>query len=285
MGDFYEMFGEDAERASAPARPGADDPRQGAERRPDGGVPPPGAGVATWPSSSRPVSGRRSASRSRTRSSPRGWSSREVVRVVTPGTLTDEALLDPRAANYLAAVVEAGGKLGLAWVELSTGRFSLTGVSRTELADEVARLNPAETLVSETAPRRPLAPRPPRPVRGWRSPPGRRGTSRPSRPATTLFDHFKTATLAGFGVDDHAPEVQAAGALIAYLRETQKSSIGHITRLTPYRRAETLALDEMTRRSLELTRTLREGKRDGSLLAVIDRTVHPDGRPGSWPTG
>src|SRR6201999_2896379 len=86
-----------------------------------------------------------------------------------------------------------------------------------------------------------------------------------------------TTTLAGFGVDDHAPEVQAAGALVAYLRETQKTSIGHITRLTPYRRGETLALDEMTRRSLELTRTLREGKREGSLLQVIDRTVTPMG--------
>src|SRR3954469_16643870 len=80
----------------------------------------------------------------------KGLVKREVVRVVTPGTLTDENLLDPRAANYLVAAVEAGGKLGLAWVELSTGRFALTGVSRTELADEVARLSPAETLVSET---------------------------------------------------------------------------------------------------------------------------------------
>ena len=81
----------------------------------------------------------------------------------------------------------------------------------------------------------------------------------------------------GFGIDDDAPEVQAAGALVAYLRETQKTSLGHITRLTPYRRGETLALDEMTRRSLELTRTLREGKREGSLLQVIDRTVTPMG--------
>ena len=74
---------------------------------------------------------------------------RDVVRVVTPGTLTDDELLDPKTANYLAAVVEVGGKLGLAWVELSTGRFSLTGLMRTELVDEIARLNPAEILISE----------------------------------------------------------------------------------------------------------------------------------------
>src|SRR5205807_1277729 len=74
-----------------------------------------------------------------------------------------------------------------------------------------------------------------------------------------------------------ATEVAAAGALIAYLKETQKSALGHLSRLAPYHRAQTLALDEMTRRSLELTRTLREGKRDGSLLHVIDRTVTPMG--------
>ncbi|MGE3820583.1 MAG: DNA mismatch repair protein MutS, partial [Isosphaeraceae bacterium] len=113
--------------------------------------------------------------------------------------------------------------------------------------------------------------------------PGLAITTRPSwdfqadQARDALRDHFQTATLAGFGVDDQAAEVQAAGALIAYLRETQRSSLGHITRLTPYRRTETLGLDEMTRRSLELTRTLREGKRDGSLLAVLDRTCTPMG--------
>src|SRR5262249_56882546 len=74
----------------------------------------------------------------------KGLVKRDVVRVVTPGTLTDEELLDPKTANYLAAVVEVGGKLGLAWVELSTSRFSLTSLLRTELADEMARIQPAE---------------------------------------------------------------------------------------------------------------------------------------------
>ena len=90
----------------------------------------------------------------------------------------------------------------------------------------------------------------------------------PEQARKTLFEQFGTTTLAGFGIDDRSLEVQAAGALMAYLRETQKSSLGHITRLIPYRRADTLALDEMTRRSLELVRTLREGKREGSLLSA-----------------
>ncbi len=206
----------------------------------------------------------------------KGLVRRDVVRVVTPGTLTDEGLLDPRAANYLAAIVEAKGKLGLAWVELSTGRFALTGASRTELVDELARLSPAEVLISEVALDSPWA----RSLRGHIAAPI---TARPSwdfqpeQARQTLFDQFKTTTLAGFGVDDEAAEVQAAGALVAYLRETQKSAIGHIAKLVPYRRAGVLAIDEMTRRSLELTKTLRDGRREGSLLHVIDRTCTPMG--------
>jgi DNA mismatch repair protein MutS len=99
-----------------------------------------------------------------------------------------------------------------------------------------------------------------------------------------LFTQFGTTTLAGFGIDDQALEVAAAGALIAYLRETQKTSIAHLTRISPYRKGRTMALDEMTRRSLELTKTLREGRREGSLLHVIDRTSTPMGARllGQW---
>src|SRR5438874_656493 len=275
MGDFYELFGEDAERASVLLGLTLTTRDKGPNAVPMAGFPHPALDSYL----ARLVQAGQRAAVCEQVEDPRlakGLVKREVVRVVTPGTLTDDGLLDPRSSNYLAAVVEVGGKLGLAWVELSTGRFSLTGVLRTELADEVARLDPAETLVSELHLDAPW-------VRTLRNQPGLAVTTRPSwdfqpeQARTTLFSHFATATLAGFGVDDHGPEVQAAGALIAYLRETQKSSLGHITRLTPYRRTETLALDEMTRRSLELTRTLREGKREGSLLAVIDRTVTPMG--------
>ena len=275
MGDFYEMFGEDAERGSALLGLTLTTRDKGANAVPMAGFPHP----ALESYLAKLVQAGQRAAVCEQVEDPKlakGLVKREIVRIVTPGTLTDEALLDPRAANFLAAVVEASGKLGMAWVELSTGRFLLSGVGRTELADEVARLNPAETLISETQLDAPW-------MRALRGHPGLSITSRPSwdfqaeQARTTLFEHFQTATLGGFGVDDHAPEVQAAGALVAYLRETQRTSIGHITRLIPYRRDETLALDEMTRRSLELTRTLRDGKREGSLLAVIDRTVTPMG--------
>ncbi|QEH38245.1 DNA mismatch repair protein MutS [Aquisphaera giovannonii] len=277
MGDFYEMFGEDAERASALLGIALTtrDRDKGDAAVPMAGFPHP----ALESYLARIVqAGLRAAVCEQVEDAKlaKGLVRRDVVRVVTPGTLTDDALLDPKSPNYLAAVVESGNKLGLAWVELSTGKFSLSGLLRHELADEMARLNPAETLVSELSADAPW-------LKGLRANAGLAVTIRPSwdfqpeEARKTLHDQFRTATLEGFGVDDRALEVQAAGALVAYLRETQKSSLGHIVRLTPYRRAETLSLDEMTRRSLELTRTLREGKREGSLLHVIDRTVTPMG--------
>jgi len=277
MGDFYELFGEDAERASALLGIALTtrDRDKGEQAVPMAGFPHP----ALESYLARIVQAGLRAAVCEQLEDPRlakGLVKRDVVRIVTPGTLTDEALLDPRTSNYLAAVVESGTKLGLAWVELSTGRFSLTGLLRHELADEMARLNPAETLVSELAIDAPW-------LRALRATSGLAVTIRPSwdfqpeEARKTLYEQFGTTTLDGFGIDDRALEVQAAGALVAYLRETQKSSLGHIIRLTPYRKADTLGLDEMTRRSLELTRTLREGKREGSLLQVIDRTVTPMG--------
>ncbi len=277
MGDFYELFGEDAERASALLGIALTtrDRDKGDQAVPMAGFPHPALDSYL---AKIVQAGLRAAVCEQVEDArlAKGLVKRDVVRVVTPGTLTDEALLDPRTANYLAAIVESGNRLGLAWVELSTGRFSLTGLARHELADEMARLNPAETLVSELSVDAPW-------LRALRAGSGLAVTIRPSwdfqpeQARKVLLDQFATTTLDGFGVDDRALEVQAAGALVAYLRETQKSSLGHLIRLAPYRKADTLGLDEMTRRSLELTRTLREAKREGSLLHVIDRTITPMG--------
>jgi DNA mismatch repair protein MutS len=275
MGDFYELFGDDAERASELLGLTLTSREKGPDSMPMAGFPHPAlesylAKIVQ--------AGLRAAVCEQVEDArlAKGLVRRDVVRVVTPGTLTDDELLDPKTPNYLAAIVEAGGKIGLAWVELSTGRFSLSGLLRTELADEIARLNPAETLVSELSADAPW-------LKVLRGQSKSSFTLRPSwdfqaeQARKALFDQFGTTTLAGFGIDDRAVEVQAAGALVAYLRETQKTSLAHITQLVPYRRAETLGLDETTRRSLELVRTLREGKREGSLLSVIDCTATPMG--------
>ena len=203
----------------------------------------------------------------------KGLVRREVARVVSAGTVTDDALLDPRESNYLAAVVP-GPNTGLAWVELSTGRFQATCFPSELLGDELARISPAECLLSEDSELPELS--------------GQKSPALTRRPAwafgviaaqEVLNRQFSTRSLEGFGFDDasDAPAIRAAGAILEYLAETQKAQLGHIDRLTPYRTSDSLQIDESSRRSLEITRTLREGKREGSLLEVLDRTVTPMG--------
>jgi DNA mismatch repair protein MutS len=206
---------------------------------------------------------------------------REVVRVVTPGTLTEDNLLDPRRANHLIALVPPGIRMpaGLAWVELSTGVFQATDVPAARLADEVLRLAPAECLVAEATveesaallarvrdslPQLVLTPRP-----DW--------NFDPKSARDALFQHFGVATMAGFGFDDQQPCLAAAGALLLYLQETLKTGLAHLTRLRPYSEKRFLLLDDVTRRSLELTRTLRDNAPKGSLLDTIERTMTPMG--------
>ncbi|MDQ3330648.1 MAG: DNA mismatch repair protein MutS, partial [Planctomycetota bacterium] len=219
----------------------------------------------------------------------KGMVRREVTQVVTPGTLTDDNLLDPRTSNYLASLhVEKSGspRAGLAWIDVSTGRFVVADLAIDHVADEFARLSPSECLVAEGVE-----------SSGSRVE-GQKGsldaqlstlnssTLWTKRPAfsfgrdsarKTLQSHFGTGTLEGFDLDEDSPAIAAAGALLDYVRETQKSALGHITRIEPFRRGTTLLIDEATRRSLELTKTLREGRRDGSLLAVLDESVTPMG--------
>ena len=194
---------------------------------------------------------------------------REVTRIVTPGTVTDEALLDPRQSNYLAAVAP-GDPAGVAWVELSTGRFVAAAFERRQLADQLARISPAECLLAEGTDAAPgiLA----EPMMLTRRPDWAFALAG-ARDA--LAKHFGTATLEGFGFtsDSDGPAIRAAGAILDYLTETQKSSLDHIERLTPYRSGDALEIDESSRRSLEITRTIRDGRREGSLLAVLDRSV------------
>jgi len=208
---------------------------------------------------------------------------RDVTRVVTPGTLTEDSLLDPRESNFLACVFPAKDSCGLAWIEVSTGRFFVSDLPNDAVLDEIARIHPAECLVPEQS-----------------SPGGVvEALSRTSglflserapwafaadQCLRLLLEQFQIRTLSGFDIDEQTPGVIAAGALLDYLRETQKSTLGHITRLEPYRRGTSLLIDEATRRSLELTQTLRNGDRSGSLLSVIDETVTPMGARllGEW---
>ena len=202
----------------------------------------------------------------------KGLVRREVTQIVTPGTITDENLLDPRESNYLASVFVGKSKTGLAWLEVSTGRFFVTDLDLEQIPDELARIRPSELLVSE-APHRGEQLMPLLNLRGMLITKRLPWMFAAERCVKLLLTHFQTQTLEGFDIDVETPGVTAAGALLEYVQETQKSSLTHIVKLEPFRRGRNLIIDEATRVSLELTRTIREGRREGSLLDCIDQTV------------
>ena len=195
---------------------------------------------------------------------------RAVVRVITPGTLTEDSLLDARSHNYLAAVAEAQGELALAWLDLSTADFAAQPLEAGQLAAALARLAPGELLV----PDRLLAREPVKAaLEEWNAVltplPSARFDSDNAR--KRLQSAFKVAALDSFGAFSRA-EVAACGALLDYVELTQA---GKLPALAPPHRVRadgTMEIDPATRRNLELVRGL-DGRRDGSLFATIDRTL------------
>ena len=201
----------------------------------------------------------------------KGLVERKVVRVVTPGTVTDAALLEERRDNLLLAIAAGRSNYGLAWIDLSTGRFLLNEVADAEaLAAELARLTPAETLVGEDV--------------AWptlvTALPGLRKRAPWHFDATTaqreLARFFGTRDLSGYGVDALPLAVAAAGALLGYVEETQKSALPHLAGLAVESADETVAMDAATRRNLELD-THASGNRDFTLLGVLDHSITPMG--------
>ncbi len=201
---------------------------------------------------------------------PKSVVNRAVVRVVTPGTLTEDTLLDARAHNYLAACAEAGGALGLAWMEISTGEFLTQPVGPGSLGAALARIAPGEVLIADNLLEKPELFE----ILGdWRDRLSPQPASRfdSVNGARRLQGLFGVKTLDAFGAFGRE-ELAAAGALVDYVELTQK---GRLPRITPPKRLgadDLMAIDAATRRNLELTETLG-GERKGSLLAVIDMTL------------
>jgi len=204
---------------------------------------------------------------------------REVVRVVTPGLVTDEQLLDDKDNRYLAAICQKGKNWGLSLLDLSTGEFLVS--ERENLAallDELGRLAPSEILLpEEPGEDSPLANEllaylphsclTRRPAAGFY----------PETARQRLLEHFRVVNLAGFGCEELKAGVAAAGSLLLYLQETQKAALDHIERLTPIEFDHVLLMDESSRRNLELTQTLTGGVREGSLLDTLDLCKTPMG--------
>lgn len=289
MGDFYEMFFEDAIDASKilgitlTSRNNKSD----ANKVPMCGIP---YHAAQNYLAKLIKAGRRVAICEQTEdpSQAKGIVKREVIRVISPGVVTDDQLLDDKANHYLAAInrrTQGGRTLyGLSFLDLSTGEFLIgecedATADNSAVLDQLTRMSPAEILVSDQG-------------RSELDPllkqaqillPDLCITEQPAftfeydGAEEALLDHFKVVNLAGFGCDSMAQAICVAGALLQYVQQTQKTDITHIETLSPIDVASILHIDDSSRRNLELTQTIIGGKRDGSLLAVLDHTSTPMG--------
>ena len=187
---------------------------------------------------------------------------RAVTRIVTPGTLTDSALLDEKSDNVLLALATENNSVGLAWLSLASGELRVAEIAQRLLAGELTRLRPAEILVADRGPLSSL-----------------NGVAALTRLPEWHFDygaarqqllkHFNVHSLAGFGCEDLRPAIAAAGALLEYARKTQGQALSHVNALRPERQDDYVRMDASTRRNLELTETLR-GTPAPTLYSLLD---------------
>jgi DNA mismatch repair protein MutS len=195
----------------------------------------------------------------------KGIVQREVVRLVTPGTVVEPGLLKSKSNNFLSSLVIDGESAGLAYVDITTGEFAVTQTSLTRIISEVDRLKPSEIIVSKNSELSSL-----------------KLTGLISRvedydfdyeaSLKTLLDHFGVASLDGFGCGNLPLAIRAAGSIVQYLKETQKGALAQISGLSTYSTDSFMALDVQTQNNLELFRSSRSGHAEGSLLSVLDLT-------------
>jgi DNA mismatch repair protein MutS len=272
MGDFYELFHQDAVTASRELGLTLTARSKGADPIPMAGVPVKSVeGYLV-----RLVQKGHKVAICEQLQDPRqvkGIVDRGIVRLVTPGTLTEENALDARTPNFVASLFVGKGGAGLAWLELSTGRFVTSELAAEGVADELARVRPAELLVPtgllEEHPR-------------WSRTIDELGVAVTERDEWRfdrdsalrgLTKHFGVKSLAGFGIEEGSVAVPAAGALLEYATETQRAACEHVLRIETVASTDHLVLDGATRSCLELVVTQREGRREGTLLETIDRTL------------
>jgi len=202
-----------------------------------------------------------------------GLVKREVVRVVTPGSITEDGDADRTTNLYMAAIAGATDRHGLAHLDLSTGEFRVTEIAEWgELLDELGRIDPAEVLVLEKdglARRKGLS--------SYRLEVLGREVFDERGAGSLLKEQLGVKSLAGFGCEGMDQGIIAAGAIVHYLKETQKGNPDHIKELFTYRIGDFMFLDESTCRNLELFRTMRRGFVKGSLFDILDKTVTPMG--------
>ena len=275
MGDFYEMFYEDAETASrALGLTLTSRNNGGASEVPLAGVP---VKAASEYLRRLVQQGYRVAICEQTEDpkQAKGIVRREVIETITPGAAFADDLLDSARNNFLCAVYAEGERVGIAAADLSTGEFRLIVTLAQDVDAAMSRLTPREILVVRNT------------DASVKHPPGDESalvTERdqwefdPALAAGEIARHFGVASIEGLGIgDEDTPAVAAAGALMRYMRELQPGGVPHLSRPATERPGGTMPLDEMTRRNLELVESLRGGETGGTLLSVLDRTLTPMG--------
>jgi len=265
LGDFYETFDEDAKLASRELEIVLTSREMGKGHRvPMAGIPyhaldnylarliSRGYKVAICEQVTQPAPGK-------------GLVQREVVRVVTPGTVVEPSLLDSKSNNYLVSLVLGEEAVGIAYVDITTSEFATTQLPPHRLVPELERLKPSEIITAEGSELSDLglAASVTRLDDYWFELEVAR---------QTMLDHFGVATLDGYGCGHLPLAVRAAGAIVHYIQETQKGVLGQLTRLTTYSTDSFMALDVQTQRNLELFQSSRSGGFGGSLLSIIDLT-------------
>ena len=197
----------------------------------------------------------------------KGLVDRDVVRVITPGTVTEISMLDEKSNNYLLCVALKGKGIGIAFADVSTGEFTAMEPEESMLSPEISRIGANEILCNDPVRLRELT--------GLELPPNRVSDSwfQPRNAASVLLDHFHLSSLTPLGLEDHPSATCAAGALMKYLLETQKNSLEHMQTLHFAENGRVMLLDNGTRRNLELVESIRGKGRRGTLLALLDRTA------------
>ena len=269
LGDFYEMFYEDATLASKELELVLTGKDCGlAERAPMCGVPyhsaatyitrlvEKGYKVAICEQMTEP-------------SQSKGLVERDVVRIITPGTVVDPSMLDEKSSSYVLCVYFAGKAAALAYADVSTGEFVVHALADAAafLRDELMRIRPHEVLTNDGEALLPCLYEDTSISQLPDSAFARKGAQE------RVLGHFRAGSPVALGLDDRDRRLVAAGGLLQYLNDTQKNGLAHITQLTVYQGGDTMFLDRATRRNLELTESMRNGERRGSLIWLLDQTA------------
>ena len=203
----------------------------------------------------------------------KGLVKREVIRGVTPGTITSAQALDETKNNYLMGIVYLGERIGISAADISTGDFLVTEVpSERALFDEINKFTPSEIICNDAFAMSGISLEEIRNRYQFAMSTLDAHFFQDDRCRKLLREHFKVGSLEGLGLGDYDCGVVAAGAVLQYLYETQKSTLDHMTTIVPYATGNYMVLDSSTRRNLELLETMREKQKRGSLLWVLDKT-------------